>query len=216
MQKEFEIIVVDDDPDTLETVLKVVKSTLKLDHNYNINYTILSKQHEVDKMNDYICDIVMFDCALSGEDYNFQDVAEARYGFELIKKYREKNKRTKIIFYSGSFDFENEGSFDLSVIDFIHIINELNVFAITNREVSRLVDTIKRAIDDLDTVLISLEDLIDRYGEDGFFWVGNKKIPSKILLEELKLGTKIGEEFREDVYSTIISYFMKFGDENSK
>lgn len=44
-------------------------------------------------------------------------------------------------------------------------------------------DTIKRAIDNLDTVLVSLEDLIYRYGEE--------------------------------VYSTIISYFMKFGDENS-
>lgn len=213
MPKIFNIIVVDDKPETIEVVLQAVKSSLKIDYNYEINYKLLSKRTEVDQLNNYVCDIVMFDCALSGEDYNFQNMDESRYGFELIKKYREKNKRTKIIFYSGSFDFEDEGTFDLSVLDFIHIINELNVFAITNREVSRLVDTIKRAIDELDTILISLEDLICHYGEDGYFYVGDKKLSSDELLKELKLGTKLGEKFREEVYSTIISYFMKFGDE---
>lgn len=213
MPKIFNIIVVDDKPETIEVVLQAVKLSLKIDYNYEINYKLLSKRTEVDQLNNYVCDIVMFDCALSGEDYNFQNMDESRYGFELIKKYREKNKRTKIIFYSGSFDFEDEGTFDLSVLDFIHIINELNVFAITNREVSRLVDTIKRAIDELDTILISLEDLICHYGEDGYFYVGDKKLSSDELLKELKLGTKLGEKFREEVYSTIISYFMKFGDE---
>lgn len=125
MQKEFEIVVVDDNPDTAEVVFQAVKSVLKLDYNYNINYKILSKRKEVETLNNYVCDIVMFDCALSGEDYDFQDTPEARYGFELIKKYRKRNKRTKIIFYSGSFDFEYEGSFDLSVADFVHIINDI-------------------------------------------------------------------------------------------
>ncbi len=182
MQKEFEIIVVDDQPDTVKPVLKAVRLMLELDYNYKINYKVLSKQDEVDKLNDYVCDIIMFDCALNGGDYDFRDTDGSRYGYELIKKYREKNNRTKIIFYSGSFVFEDEETFNFTVEDFIHIINELNVFAITNREV-RIVDTIKRAIDNLDTVLVSLEDLIYRYGEE--------------------------------VYSTIISYFMKFGDENS-
>jgi hypothetical protein len=213
MSKVFEIIAVDDKPETLDIILQVVKSTLKINYNYEINYRLLSKRTEVDKLNDYVCDIVMFDCALSGEDYDFKDTHESRYGYELIKQYRKKNKRTKIIFYSGSFDFENEGTVDLSILDFVHIINELNIFAITNREVSRLVDIIKRAIDELDTILISLEELINRYGENGFFYVGDKKISSDVLLKELKLGTKLGEKFREEVYSTIISYFMKFGDE---
>jgi CheY-like chemotaxis protein len=214
MQKEFHIVIVDDNPDTLDTILKTVKSSLRINYNYEINYTILSKRKEVDKLNDYVCDIVMFDCALSGEDYNFQDNAEARYGFELIKKYRKKNKRTKIIFYSGSFDFEDEGSFDLSIKDFVQIINELNIFAITNRNVKRLVDVIKKAIDELDTVLISLEDLIYRYGEDGYFFVSDQRISSQDLLNEIRLGTQVGEKFREEVYSTILSYFMKFGDED--
>lgn len=213
MQKIFEIIVVDDNPDTMEMVLAAVKTALKIQYNYEINYKILSKRKEVDQLAEQVCDIVMFDCALSGEDYDFQNTTAARYGYDLIKKYREKNKRTKIIFYSGSFDFNNEGSFDLSVRDFVQIINDLNIFSITNREVSMLIDAIKRAIDELDTILISLEDLIYHYGEKGIFYIDNKKISAEDLLKELRMGTPIGEKFREEIYTTIISYFMKFGEE---
>lgn len=215
MDKRFKIIVIDDDPDNMKIILRTVEKALQLNYNYEIEYEILSKSKEVDKLKDMVCDIVMFDCALSGEDYNFEGTAESRYGFELIKKYRENNKRTKIIFYSGSFDFDDEGSFDLSILEFVKIINELNIFAITNRETRRLVEVIKKAIDELDTILISLEDLISQYGEDGIFVVGDKKITSEQLLSELKLGTALGEIFRENIYTTIISYFMKFGEDKN-
>ena len=188
MSRIFNIVVVDDNPETLEYVLQAIKMQLKIKYNYDISYVLLSKRKEVEQLNEHACDIVMFDCALSGEDYNFQDKDESRYGFELLKEYREKNKRTKIIFYSGSFDFEGEGSFDLSVMEFVQIINELNVFAISNREVERLVMSIKRAIDDLDTILISLEDLIYSYGEEGYFYIQNQKLSAAELLKELKLG----------------------------
>lgn len=212
MKKIFELIVVDDNPKTMDPVLKAVKKVLKIQYNYDINYTILSKSKEVEKLEETACDIVMFDCALMGEGYDFNNTTAARYGYELIKEYRKKNRRTKIIFYSGAFDFQNEGTFDLTVKDCIQIINDLNIFAITNREVRLLVDAIKRAIDELDTVLVSLEDLIFQYGENGTFYVDNKEITAENLLKELRMGTPTGEKFREEIYSTIISYFMKFGE----
>ena len=178
-----------------------------------IEYKILSKQSEVDSLKNYSCDIVMFDCALSGEDYNFQNYEESRFGFTLLKRYRENNRRTKIIFYSGSFNFDGEGNFDLSALDFVQIINELKIFAITNREVPRLSKAIKSAIEELDTVLVSMEDLICNYGENGVFYIEGKSISANQLLQELRLGTAVGEKFREEIYSTIISYFMKFGGE---
>ena len=100
-------------------------------------------------------------------------------------------------------------------MDFVQIINELNVFAISNREYRRMSDVIKKAIDELDTVLISLEDLICNYGENGNFYIDDKMLSAQELLKELKLGTEIGERFREEIYSTIISYFMKFGEDTS-
>lgn len=91
------------------------------------------------------------------------------------------------------------------------MINELNIFAISNRDVRRLAGLIQKAIAELDTVLISMEDLILTYGESGTFIINGAHVPAQQLLTELRLGTEIGEKFREDIYSTIISYFMKFG-----
>lgn len=212
MDKIFRIVAIDDNPDTLDPVLHAVKQMLNLD-GVKIEYKILSKQSEVDSLKNYSCDIVMFDCALSGEDYNFQNYEESRFGFTLLKRYRKNNRRTKIIFYSGSFNFDGEGNFDLSALDFVQIINELKIFAITNREVPRLSKAIKSAIEELDTVLVSMEDLICNYGENGVFYIEGKSLSANQLLQELRLGTAVGEKFREEIYSTIISYFMKFGGE---
>lgn len=211
MDKIFHIIAIDDNPDTLEPVLYAVKSCLEAE-GVKIDYEILSKQSEVDRLKDTYCDIVMFDCALSGENYNFQNEEASRFGLTLLKQYRENNRRTKIIFYSGSFNFDGEGNFDLTYLDFVRIINELKIFAITNREVPRLLEAIKSAIEELDTVLVSMEDLICNYGENGTFYINGSYISAQKLLQELRLGTEIGEKFREEVYSTIISYLMKFGE----
>ena len=68
----------------------------------------------------------------------------------------------------------------------------------------------------MDTVLISLEDLIYHYGENGTFYINNTPVSAQELLTQLRLGSEIGEAFREEIYSTIISYFMKFGEEEKQ
>lgn len=210
MKKEFKLIAVDDNPESLEPILAAVKEILSLD-GLNLGYLIFSKKNEVEKLKEYPCDIVMFDCALSGENFDFAHYEEARFGIKLLQEYRKQNRRTKIIFYSGSFDFEGEGNFDLTCLDFVQMINELNIFAISNRDVRLLAHLIKKAIAELDTVLVSMEDLILTYGENGTFIINGSCVPAQQLLTELRLGTEIGEKFREDIYATIISYFMKFG-----
>ena len=133
MDKIFNLIAVDDQPESLEPILAAVKELLSLE-GLNLVYRILSKKNEVDKLKDFPCDIVMFDCALSGENFDFLHYEEARFGIKLLQDYRKQNRRTKIIFYSGSFDFEGEGNFDLTCLDFVQMINELNVFAISKRD----------------------------------------------------------------------------------
>lgn len=64
-----------------------------------------------------------------------------------------------------------------------------------------------------DIISDSLRELIEEYGEDGMFSVGNKEISAKDLIKELEIDSEIGTEFRNDITKTIISYFMKFGGE---
>ena len=62
-----------------------------------------------------------------------------------------------------------------------------------------------------DAVTASLEELINDYGEDGFFIVDGVNYQANELLNELKTNSSVGEKFRKQITKTIIQYFMKFG-----
>ena len=212
MGKKYTIVAIDDQPDNFKITLGSLKRYINLKHNYDVEYTIYSRQEDFDGISDKPADIVMFDMALTASDFSI--IGEStKLGYELIKKFRETNKRTKIIFYSGSFDLSDPGSFPFTTLDFVKIINELNVFAIIPRNNIDLTgETVVRAIESLDSVLVSLEDLILKYGEDGLFIVDDKEYTAAELLNELRVGSLVGEKFRKQITETIVTYFMKFGD----
>lgn len=62
-----------------------------------------------------------------------------------------------------------------------------------------------------DAVTASLEELINDYGEDGFFVVDGVNYQANELLNELKTNSSVGEKFRKQITKTIVQYFMKFG-----
>ena len=62
-----------------------------------------------------------------------------------------------------------------------------------------------------DAVTASLEELLNDYGEDGFFIVDGVNYQANELLNELKTNSSVGEKFRKQITKTIVQYFMKFG-----
>lgn len=62
-----------------------------------------------------------------------------------------------------------------------------------------------------DAVTASLEELINDYGEDGFFIVDGVNYQANELLRELKINSSVGEKFRKQITKTIVQYLMKFG-----
>lgn len=62
-----------------------------------------------------------------------------------------------------------------------------------------------------DAVTASLEELINDYGEDGFFIVDGINYQANELLNELKTNSSVGKKFRKQITKTIVQYFMKFG-----
>ena len=62
-----------------------------------------------------------------------------------------------------------------------------------------------------DAVTASLEELINDYGEDGYFIVDGVNYQANELLNELKINSSVGEKFRVQIAKTIVQYFMKFG-----
>ena len=214
MGKTYKIVAIDDQPDIFKITLGTLKRYVKYKHNYDIEYTIYSGQEDFDRISDQPADIVMFDMALTASNFTIIGTGEStKLGYELIKKFRETNKRTKIVFYSGSFNLSDPGSFPFTTLDFVGIINELNVFAfIPRNDIDLMGETVVRAIESIDSVLVSLEDLILKYGEDGIFTIDDTDYTAEELLKELRMGSLVGEKFRKQITETIVTYFMKFGD----
>ena len=67
---------------------------------------------------------------------------------------------------------------------------------------------IVEAINELDAVIMSLEDLREEYKSEGDFLVNDKLYPIDDLM---KMGTETGEEFRKSVLKMVLTYMMKFG-----
>lgn len=213
MERIIKVVLVDDNASDTNPIMNAVLQLLyDLHPNYQIQYKIVSGNEQLIKAYKSPIDIIMFDCNLSAGSFHMKPNTDLAYaGLEMLKEYRKTNKRTKVIFYSSYFDLE---SFDvnLSTSDFVRMINEYNVFKIACRNAKNMAEAIRDAIESLDTVLISMEELISSYGTKGYFFVDNKRIPASQLLDELKLGTSLGEIFRKQVFETILCYFMKFGE----
>ena len=74
-----------------------------------------------------------------------------------------------------------------------------------------LSEAIKALSAQLDVITASLEELINDYGEDGYFIVDGVNYQANELLNELKANSSVGEKFRRQITKTIVQYFMKFG-----
>jgi len=211
MEHLFEVVLIDDKPDDTTPLMGSVKLKLEKKYGYRINYTIISSKKQLDRINETIADIVMFDYNLSASD--FSPTGSSHYGFELIKEYRKNNNQTKVMFYSSRFSLKDP-DMGLTATQLVNLINDLNVFKIIERRAESFIEGIVSAIENIDTVLISFDELINRYGDDGPFIVGGSKFTGRELLRELKLGTQTGNLFLQQINSTILTYFMKFGGDN--
>jgi hypothetical protein len=209
MERIYKIIIVDDNKNAMTDIMETVKLELRFDK-ININYEILDNGDSVDRIDKLVGDVFMFDCNLSSMPIKFINGCEFNQGFELIGAFRKNNKRSKIIFYSGTFEKEGYPTFDAN--DFVKMINDFNVFKISPRRAEVLAKNLKLAIEDLDSILISMEGLITDFGEDGSFDIDGAKLTGEQLLKELQLGTNIGEKFRTMMNDGLLLYFMKFGE----
>ena len=128
-----------------------------------------------------------------------------------MRRFRKNNERTKIIFYSGSFLLKGSQCYEFTNEEMLSIINELHVFKMIPKDVEYIENAIVEAINELDTIIMSLEDLKEEYNSEGDFLVDNRLYSIDDLIAELKKGSKLGEEFRKSVLKMVLTYMMKFG-----
>ena len=211
--RTYKIIFIDDEVEIINKIMSAVKNLLSLEQGYDIDFSVLKEQKEIENLNNIAADIVLFDCAMGAASLNFGDCDETRFGVDLMKKFRENNERTKIIFYSGGFSLKGAQCYDFTNEEMLQLINDLHIYKMIPKEAEYISEAIIEAINELDAIIMSLEDLKEEYQSSGDFLVNDTLYP---MLEELKKGTRLGEEFRKSILKMVLTYMMKFGGDEEE
>jgi len=208
--KVYKILVIDDLPDII-IYFKDIKEIFE-ERNLGIHLEF-EYEHHVDKLDiSKPYDIVMFDFNFSGGRVVSKE--RNKTGLHLIKNYRLKNKQTKIIFYSSSFNINSADQITLKHKDYFEMINELNIFKLIykNDSESTLL-AIEEAIRELDIIMTSLEKMSDDYSELNLtFDSQSSELSLEELIYEIKMDTNEGREFRKNIVELITNYMAKFED----
>ncbi|MET3938230.1 CheY-like chemotaxis protein [Paenibacillus sp. PvP094] len=206
--KKYEVLVIDDEAQIVEYFEDINEMFNLNEENFTINFNYMHNVNNFEIKKPY--DIVMFDCNFNAG--RFDSSSRTRVGLNLIKKYRKNNKRTKIIFYSSSFNIEEQNNMPLNHRDYFEIINDLNVFKLIYKNNS--IDTynaIKDALTELDIIMTSLEKMKDEYSElDISFELEGNAFSLEDLLHEIRMDTEFGRKFRKDIVDLITNYMSKF------
>lgn len=209
--RKYRILFIDDEKELINQIIEAVKIFIATRDGIDLEFEVLSDKESIEKMNDIAADIVLFDCALYGTDLDYTGVQASAYGIELMRKFREKNKKTKIIFYSGGFSLSGSQCYEFVHEEVLQLINDIHIYKLIPKKAEYIADAVKEAIDELDAVIISLEDLKEEYNSTGEFLVNNQRYPIENMIAELKKGTDVGNEFRNAVFKMVLTYLMKFG-----
>lgn len=209
--KKYRIVFIDDEESVIGEIMEAVCNLMSLKKGYEITYSVLKSQVDIENMNSVAADIVLFDCALGGAALDFGEDDETTFGVELMRRFRKNNERTKIIFYSGRFSLTGSQCYDFTNEEMLKLINELHIFKMIPKKAKYIENAIVEAVNELDAIIMSLEDLKEEYNSKGDFLVNDRLYPIGDLIVELKRGSKVGEDFRKSVLKMLLTYMMKFG-----
>ncbi len=214
--RKYRILFIDDEKEIVAEIIKVVQKLIQTEYGYSISYSILDNQKDIENMNNMSADIVLFDCALEAAALDFGNNEESFFGFELMRRFRKNNERTKIIFYSAHFLLTGSRCYDFTHEEILQLINELHVYKMIPKRVEYIYEAIVEALNELDAITMSLEDLKEEYNSEGEFLVDDQLLSIDDLIKELKNGTSVGEEFRKSVLKIVLTYMMKFGGDEEE
>lgn len=209
--RKYKILFIDDEDVIISGIMEVAKKLICLEKGYDVDFRVLKNQEDIENMNDIAADIVLFDCALGGAAFDFTNQDEDSFGVEIMKRFRERNTRTKIIFYSGEFELTGTRCYGFTNEEILELINELHIYKMIPKKAEHIAKAIVEAIHELDSLIVSLEDLKEEYKSQGNFLINERLYSIENVIQELKCGSQVGEEFRKSVLKMVLTYMMKFG-----
>lgn len=206
MKNQFDVLVIDDQLNIKDLIQPLVEILSYKEIFLNVTYV-----HEIKNLTEQInkpFDIILFDSQLGSTD--FAKIEGVSQGFNLIKDFRKTNKRTKIIFYSSSFNLDHGDQIPLSHRDYFTMINELNVYKMVYKnDVEELLTAIEGAINSLDIVMTTLDKMVEEYSElELTYNIDGEDIPLKDLICDFKMDGELSGNFKKNLNEMIATYFL--------
>lgn len=211
---KYKVAVIDDIEDNINVFKEIQKHYKK---QFEIELVHILKSEDLKLLYEYPFDIVFFDYNLKGK---FRD--EDDNGFNVLKRFREKNTHAKVILFSSEFpnidadEFKSSDMRELEKIthiDFVEIINDLNIFKIIKRNFKLLRATMCEAITSLDLLLVALENVKLDVKDSGLEYniaVNGNMVSIEDLITAIKMDSEIGQSFKDEFYEILISSLMEY------
>lgn len=214
MKNQFDVLVIDDQLNIKDLIQPLVEIL-----SYKKIFLTVTYVHEIKDLTEQInkpFDIILFDSQLGSTD--FAKIEGVSQGFNLIKNFRKTNKRTKIIFYSSSFNLNHGDQIPLSHRDYFTMINELNIYKIVYKNnVEELLTAIEDAINSLDIVMTTLDKMVEEYSELGLSYkIDNTSIPLEDLIKDFKMDGEMSKKFRKNLNEMVATYFLNASIDDRK
>lgn len=206
---KYRALVIDDEVQ-IDQNCTIYKKYLKLNYNIDIDFDVINRENEYNENKPY--DILLVDYDLKKgfcSDNKFM-------GDLFIKKFRENNKISKVIFYSSAFRYDTKKyDFPFSDKDTFDLINNLQIDRIADKNnFYMMIEVIKSCCEKIDVLPVLLSRLISEYGEEDIKITYTNKdgtdIPLSEILNDILQDNDQGKKFREQIIDTVLSVILKF------
>lgn len=211
MEYKFKALVIDDIPQIAES-FKIYKQYLKVRRNIEIDFKVISNEEEYD-------DNETFDILLV--DYNLKHgffTSDKALGNEFIEQFREKNKISKVIFYSSEFEYNKETKrykLPLAVKEIFDLINILKVDKIVAKDnFDMMLDVIEQCCNELDVIPLILSRTIVEYERQdidiSYTNLNGQDVKISSLLSDIIEDNEQGKAFKEQLVQTVMTVLLNY------
>jgi len=207
----YNILVIDDEKQIKDTCA-IYKKYLKSKFDLEVKFDVINSEAEYNESVPY--DVLLVDYDLK-KGFSLNDKL---MGDEFIKKFRENNKISKVIFYSSAFKYRpNEPNYDFPFEkrEAFDLINNLQIDRIADKNnFEMMLEVIKSCCERVDVLPILLSKIVEEYEKEEIKVSYTNIQGQEVLLSELLIDiindNEQGKAFRKNIIDTVLSVILNF------
>lgn len=211
MSYKYKVLVVDDEG-LISAIFDKYSKDLKRRSGLDVQFSIIQNETQYNINEPF--DILMVDYNLKKGFFN----SSKQLGTEFIQMFREKNRISKVIFYSSEFEYHpvtRKYKFPFSTKEVFDLINVWQVDKIASKNnYEMMIEVIEDCCKQIDLLPIILSKILSEYRENeislAYTNIKGEDIDITSLLNDLLIDTEEGKYFREQIIKTVLTVLFKY------